>query len=231
MNDDDLTGAPPLAKPRLSIGRGRLVGMAVFGLIVAGLAGIYVSGVWRSNGDPACAPALAAAKALAPLAKGEVAAFQPAEHPFSVKDLTFQNDTGETLDFGAFRGKSVLLNFWATWCVPCRAEMPALDRLAAARAGADFAVVAIDLDTSASANPKKFLSEIGVTHLPYYADQSTASYGVLRDSGHAVGLPTTLLIDANGCALGVMSGPAAWDSRDAGALIQAAIGAGSAPKG
>ena len=179
MNDDDLTGAPPLAKPRLSIGRGRLVGMAVFGLTLAGLAGNTRSGAWRSNGDPACAPAVTAAKALAPLAHGEVAAFQPAEHPFSVKDLAFQNEKGETLDFEAFKGKSVLLNFWATWCAPCWAEMPALDRLVAARAGSDFAVVAIDLDTSATANPKRFLSEIGVTHLPYYADQSTASFAGL----------------------------------------------------
>lgn len=223
LTDDELTGAPPIARPRRTLRKGQLAKLAAFAAVAAALAGVYVSGAWRSNGDPACAPALAAAKALAPLARGEVAAFRPVEKAFSVRAMTFNDGGGRELKLEDFRGKVVLLNFWATWCIPCRAEMPALDRLSVAKAGPDFAVVAVDLDTSPTANPKRFLSEVGATNLPFYADESTNSYGMLRDAGHAVGLPTTLLFDRAGCVLGVMSGPAAWDSGDARLLIEAAI--------
>lgn len=230
MKDDDLTGAPPIPRQRRVWNARRLARFAALAAVAVTLAGIYVSGAWRSNGDPECAPAVAAARALSPLARGEVAAFRTAEKPFAVREIVFNDDSGARIGLEAFRGKIVLLNFWATWCIPCRAEMPALDRLSVERAGADFAVVAVDLDTSPTANPRRFLSEVGATHLPYYADESTASYGLLRDAGHAVGLPTTLLFDRKGCALGVMAGPAQWDSGDARALIEAAI-SGAPTKG
>lgn len=231
VKDDELTGAPPIARPRRALRLGRLVQLAAGAAVAAALAGVYVSGAWRSNADPECAAAREAAAALAPLARGEVAAFRVAEKPFGLRDIAFNDDSGARIGLEAFRGKVVLLNFWATWCIPCRAEMPALDRLSVAQAGADFAVVAVDLDTNPSANPKRFLSEVGATHLPFYADESTESYGALRDAGRAVGLPTTLILDRRGCALGTMAGPAAWDSGDARGLIAAALAGGPKPKG
>ena len=115
----------------------------------------------------------------------------------------------------------MLLNLWATWCVPCRAEMPALDRLQARLGGADFEVVAVNVDTARLERPKAFLDEIGVKSLDRYADSSGDSFEALRLAGKALGLPTSLLIGKDGCELGVAAGPAKWDSDDALRLIEA----------
>jgi thiol-disulfide isomerase/thioredoxin len=199
---------------------------AVLG-IVAGIGVLYVRGGKESNlgtemAAVDCGPAVKAAGLLAPLARGEVAAFQVATQPVSLASLTFGKGEGGTASVADFAGKTVLLNLWATWCAPCRKEMPALDRLEAAEGGADFAVVPVSIDTQGAEKPKAFLAEIGVTALPLYADPTTRIFTGLKSRAMAVGLPTTVLIDAKGCALGVMSGPAEWDSDDAKALIAAA---------
>jgi thiol-disulfide isomerase/thioredoxin len=116
-----------------------------------------------------------------------------------------------------------LINLWATWCAPCRAEMPALDRLQAKLGGDKFEVVAINIDTARLERRKPFLDSVGVKSLAFYTDEKADIFQVLKQAGKVVGLPTTILVDAKGCELGLMAGPAEWDSPDAIALIQAAI--------
>jgi thiol-disulfide isomerase/thioredoxin len=118
----------------------------------------------------------------------------------------------------------VLLNLWATWCAPCRKEMPALDRLQAELGGPDFEVVAINIDQRNLDRPGQFLDDIGVTRLVRYADATARVFQDLRAANRAVGMPTTLLIDARGCELAILHGPAEWASDDAMKLVRAALG-------
>jgi hypothetical protein len=103
--------------------------------------------------------------------------------------------------------------------------MPALDRLEAARAGNDFSVTAINMDVTKPENARQFLSDIGVTKLAFYSDPKLGVFNELKRRGLTIGLPTTLLLDGKGCRIGIMEGPAAWDSDDAKALLNAAIAA------
>src|SRR4051794_34078192 len=109
---------------------------AVAGAVAGALAVYFMAG---SNGNRAvavdCAPAVKVSKSLEPLARGEVAAFRVADPPEKLDELTFKGPDGADLTLAAFTGKTVLVNLWATWCVPCRTEMPALDRLQAAKGG------------------------------------------------------------------------------------------------
>jgi thiol-disulfide isomerase/thioredoxin len=117
----------------------------------------------------------------------------------------------------------VLLNLWATWCVPCRKEMPALDALQARLGGPDFEVVAVNIDTRDPEKPRSWLKETGVTGLAYYADASAKIFQDLKAAGRAFGMPTTILIDPQGCELATLAGPAEWASEDALAFIGAAL--------
>jgi hypothetical protein len=103
--------------------------------------------------------------------------------------------------------------------------MPALDKLEGKLGGPDFQVIALNIDTARLDRPKAFLNEVGVKNLTYYADPSADSFEALRVAGKALGLPTSLLIDARGCELSVIAGPANWDSDDAIKAIRAALGA------
>ena len=140
--------------------------------------------------------------------------------------IAFETGDGRK-NLGDFRGKTLLVNLCATWCIPCREEMPALDRLQAERGGADFEVVAISIDTTRLEKRQAFLAEAGVKNLAFYADPTAEVFQVLKKAGKVVGLPTSILVDRDGCEIGVMSGPADWASADAAALVMAAIGAPS----
>jgi thiol-disulfide isomerase/thioredoxin len=194
--------------------------------LVVGLAGVYGIGALSRNagGDKACRPAVNLAKQLEPLTRGEVAAVNVAKAPLKVPDLAFADASGKPLSLADWRGKTVLLNLWATWCVPCRAEMPTLDALEQKLGGPNFQVVAVNIDTRDPDKPKAFLKDVGATHLGYYADASAKSFQELKSIGRAFGMPTTLLIDPHGCELGTIAGPADWASEDALKLIQAALG-------
>ncbi len=170
-----------------------------------------------------CRPAVELAKKLAPLAHGEVAAVKVAVSALKLPDLAFQDAAGKPLTLEHWRGRTVLLNLWATWCVPCRKEMPALDALQQRLGGPDFEVVAINIDTRDPDKPKAFLKELGVSKLTYYADPNAKTFQDLKAVGRAFGMPTTLLVDRQGCELGTIAGPAEWASEDAVKLIQAAI--------
>ena len=177
----------------------------------------------KAGGD---CPASSAATltALTPLAKGDVASVVLTKAPRPAIPLAFQDGDGKPVDWASFKGRAVLLNLWATWCVPCRAEMPALDRLQAKAGSAAFQVVAVNVDTARLDKPKSFLDEIGVKNLTRYSDPKGDSFETLRLAGKALGLPTSVLIDANGCEMGVVGGPANWDGEDALKLIAALKG-------
>jgi thiol-disulfide isomerase/thioredoxin len=201
-----------------------LTGVAA-GLVV-GLAGVYGIGALSRNagGDKACRPAVDLAKQLEPLTRGEVAAVNVAKSPLKVPELSFADASGKPLTLADWRGKTVLLNLWATWCVPCRQEMPTLDALEQKLGGPNFQVVAVNIDTRDPDKPKAFLKDVGATHLGYYADASAKSFQDLKSIGRAFGMPTTLLVDPHGCEIGTIAGPADWASPDAVKLIQTALG-------
>ena len=193
--------------------------------VLAVLAGVYGMGGLRSNpAAAACAPAVAAANRIAPLAHGEVAALAVSRTPFMVPDLTFKDGQGRERKLSDWRGRTVLLNLWATWCVPCRKEMPALDALQGDLGGDKFDVVAINIDTRDAEKPLAFLKDAGVKHLAFYADPSAKAFTELKLAGKAFGMPTTLIVDRDGCEIGAMAGPAEWASPDGLALVSAAIG-------
>ena len=173
---------------------------------------------------PFCPAAKAVAARVAPLVRGQVAALALPKTPRLVPDLVFLGPDGERKTLADFRGKTVLLNLWATWCIPCRAEMPALDQLQAALGDRSFEVVAINIDTARLDKPKAFLAEVKATNLAYYSDPAAEAFQTLRASHKLQGLPATMLIDKDGCEIGLMAGPADWASADALALARAAKG-------
>lgn len=171
-----------------------------------------------------CRAAQSVAQRLKPLAKGELAAIGVGSTPKPPPSIAFSGPEGQAMGLEAFRGKTVLVNLWATWCVPCREEMPALDKLQAEFGGRDFEVVAINVDTRNPDKPKVWLKDNGIRNLAYYADPAGKILQVLQRSGHVVGLPTTFLIDPAGCEIALLKGPAAWASPDAFAFVRAALG-------
>jgi thiol-disulfide isomerase/thioredoxin len=197
--------------------------MALCGALVV-LAGIYGIGRLRSNpADAACAPAVNIGSRIAPLARGEVAAFAVAQKPFRVPNVAFKDAEGHDKTLADWRGRIVLLNLWATWCVPCRREMPTLDALQAKLGSKDFEVVAVNLDTRDPQKPLAFLKDENITHLAHYSDDSAHVFEDLKAAGKAFGMPTTLIVDRAGCEIGNMAGPAEWASPDGVKLVSSAI--------
>lgn len=210
----------------------RLVGGAVVLAALAVMVAVYVNDTRSGNtsgavasSDASCSSALAHAEAIQPLATGDVAAMASASDPKSLQSLAFNGPDGEAMTIGDLSGKTLLVNLWATWCAPCREEMPALDTLQAEMGSDTFEVVAVNIDTGDDTKPKKFLSEIGVSDLGYYRDNSMGIFNALKKDGLAFGLPVTLLVDDTGCLLANMNGPAHWSGDDAKAYIQGALGA------
>ena len=221
MSDASPSG---FGKKRLTL----IVAACLAGALV-GLAGVYgIAGLTRNApgmaaDNAACKPAVALAKAVAPFARGEVAAINVATSPLMLPALSFKDAAGSPKSLADFRGRTILLNLWATWCVPCRKEMPALDALEQKLGGPEFQVVAVNIDTRDPDKPQKFLKEIGVSKLAYYSDSSAKTFQDLKAIGRAFGMPTTLLVDPKGCEIGTIAGPAEWASGDAVNLIEAAL--------
>jgi thiol-disulfide isomerase/thioredoxin len=204
--------------------RWRLAGAGALAAVaaVAVLYGIRPQGGKAADACPAAAAARSAA--LAPLAKGDMAALAVERAPKFAPMIGFDGPDGRKLTLADFHGEALLLNLWATWCVPCRAEMPALDRLQASAGGPTFEVAAVNVDTARLERPGAFLDQIGVKTLRRYSDSSGDAFEALRLAGKALGLPTSLLIDAEGCELGVVAGPVDWDSPDARKVVAALKG-------
>ena len=218
-----MTPAPD--KSRYPLPRRRLLTLAAV-LLAAGsaVAAIYGIGAFSRNASTGvCAGAVELARRLSPLAHGEVAAFTPAEQELAVPDLAFRDADAAERHLSQWRGRTVLLNLWATWCVPCRKEMPALNALEQQLGGSRFEVVAVNIDTRDPNKPREWLRDVGIDKLGYYTDPSAKVFQDLKSVGRAIGMPATLLVDAAGCEIGTMAGPAEWASKDGVALITAAL--------
>jgi thiol-disulfide isomerase/thioredoxin len=203
--------------------RRRNVLLAVLGALAVVAAGAVLYGTVAPAGKavsdcPADSAKLAAR--LVPFAKGELAALQLSSEPRRAIQVAFERDGGAKLTVADFKGRPILLNLWATWCIPCRAEMPALDRLQAAKGGPGFEVVAVNVDTARLERRAAFLDGVGVKSLTRYADPSGDAFETLHKDGKALGLPVTLVIDKDGCEVGAVEGGAKWDSAEAKALVE-----------
>jgi len=200
-----------------------VIGAVLAGAVI-GFAGIYGMGGLKRTvaGDSACAAAVDLSRMLAPLAQGEVAALTMATAPLRLPDLAFEDVQGKPRKLSDWRGRTVLVNLWATWCVPCRKEMPALDRLQTRLGGKDFDVVAINIDTRDLEKPKHFLKDAKLTRLDYFSDHKSKVFQDLKSVGRALGMPTSVLVDREGCEIATIAGTAEWDSDDAIKLITAA---------
>jgi thiol-disulfide isomerase/thioredoxin len=208
-------------------GTGRILGAAAALGLAAGIGAVYVSGGFSGNGAGAtdCSAAAPAVARMAPHAIGEVAAFIVERRPVPAPDLAFRDGEGRERRLSEFRGRAVLLNLWATWCAPCRHEMPALDQLQATLGGPAFDVVAVSIDLGDATRPRNFYRDTNIQRLTFYQDPSGRVFQDLRAVGRAVGMPTTVMLDAQGCILGHLAGPAEWSSTDALRLVRAALGA------
>ena len=174
------------------------IAFIVVALVAAGL-GVYF-GAWQADGK---------------------VPFARAARPKPLPELRFDDADGRAHTLAEFRGKVVLLNLWATWCEPCREEMPALDRLEAKLGGERFQVVALSVDQQGAAVARKFYAQIGITALPLYIDP-TAKAAFTLD---AAGLPATLLIDRQGREIGRHLGAVKWDDPPVVERLRRAIAA------
>lgn len=224
MADDPETTVPETRDPVPAAPRrprkALLAGLALAVAVAVGAGAVYgLSGFGRNPQVAACGPALDLARKVAPFARGEVAAMAAADTPRALRDLAFTDGSGAPKTLADWRGRTVLLNLWATWCVPCRKEMPALDALQRKLGGESFEVVAVNVDTRNPDKPRAWLKEVGIDGLAYYADGSGK---LMRELG-VFGLPTSVLVDPSGCTVATLAGPAEWASPDAVALVRAAL--------
>ena len=196
---------------------------------IAGFGTVYVSFAPPDNGETAVSGSGSGSSAtttgpLAGLNKGAMAALLVRSKPLELPPFTFIDADGKPQSLADFSGKVVLLNIWATWCVPCREEMPALDALETKLGGADFQVVAVNIDKGGPDKAAAFLKETGASHLALYTDPTGKLFATLK----SVGMPTTLILGRDGKEIGRLVGPADWASPEAIAVINAAV-AGSGP--
>jgi thiol-disulfide isomerase/thioredoxin len=202
-------------------------------LVVAALSALValVLTLWLGNGGAPrateCPVQAEAAGRIDAAAIGELAALNGTGQGRGYADMAFTDAAGKPVTIADFAGKTLLVNFWASWCIPCRAEMPELDAIAAAYNGEEFLVLPINLDIGegGQAKARAFLAEGGFQHLPLYADATFKVFDRLKTEAVAIGLPATLLLDAKGCELGVLQGPASWASEDGRNVVEALIGA------
>ncbi|MBK5197492.1 MAG: TlpA family protein disulfide reductase [Methyloceanibacter sp.] len=224
MSEEDLSKAKQrqrAASPAIYLVAAVLAAIAGFGTVYVSFApsdngpepsGDEGSGEGKGSAQVSTGP-------LAGLNKGAMAALLVRPKPLDLPELAFADANGASKSLADWRGKVVLLNIWATWCVPCRDEMPAIDKLETKLGGKDFEVVAVNIDKGGPERPASFLKEVGATHLALYIDPT----GKLFSKVKTVGMPTTLVIDRNGKEIGRLIGPADWASPEALALIEAAI--------
>ena len=202
--------------------RGRILLAAA--AVAAALVLLFLSLVfeWRMPGqvtgqDAPTASVSAVSASANPL---ELSVF---DQPRPVPEIRFQDDQGGDRTLDDFRGRVVLLNVWATWCVPCRQEMPTMDRLQARLGGNDFLVIALSIDRKGIEAVRAFYQEVGVGKLAIYVDPS----GKGSHSLAIRGLPTRLLIDRDGREVARKIGPAEWDSPEIIALVERTMRRGS----
>lgn len=218
MNSAETTPKSFLARYRLPVG----AGIAALGIAAA---------VWLSNGSSSvageCTISEAQIAAIDEVAVGELAALLADDTGRNYAEMSFQDLAGEGKSIADFAGKRLLVNFWATWCGPCREEMPDLNALQAEYGSDAFEVLTINLDlgNDGPAKGQAFLDEHGLDQLELFADPTFKTFEDLRTQGVSLGLPTTLLLDEAGCEVAVLRGPAVWHSQDGKNVVEALIGA------
>jgi thiol-disulfide isomerase/thioredoxin len=180
--------------------------MITLGLVAGVLATVAGVGLWAVWSGPGDGPPIA----------GHVSTFEPAGSARLAPDIAFLDGEGNVVSLADFRGQVVLLNFWATWCGPCRREMPSLDRLAVVVADEDITVLALSIDAEGLEVIRPFYAERHITNLPIYMDQTSALSAAFGVSN----MPTTLVIDPEGRVVGNLIGTAEWDSADALRLLR-----------
>ncbi len=192
----------------------------------AGFGAVYVMARGADNATthtPLLPSKVVIAQATPPdrasLAQGDMIKFVFRKEPEPLADITFVDAAGTPRSLKDFAGRTVLLNVWATWCIPCRKEMPGLDRLQQQLGSDRFEVVALSIDRAGIDASKAFLNSIKIANLKFYADPTAKMSAALK----VIGMPTTILIDAKGREIGRLIGDAEWDSADAKRLIEAAI--------
>jgi thiol-disulfide isomerase/thioredoxin len=173
----------------------------------------------RASGDRTAAVG-AKVSALEKLATGEMAKFVPAEEPAPVSAIEFADLAGDPVTLEQFRGRVLVVNFWATWCAPCRRELPSLERLQRLIGGDDLAVLAVSIDRSGADKVNPFLERFPLPRLGVYLDPNNK----LGRAFGTFGLPTTVLVDRDGLEVGRLVGPAEWDSAESLALVRHLIG-------
>ena len=153
--------------------------------------------------------------------QGSMASYIKRDTPRNLPSFSFVDASGATKDVGVLKGKVTLLNLWATWCAPCRKEMPELAKLQREMGGADFQVVELSEDLKGYDTSAAFLKQVGAENLTLYSDDRAAALDAVKGPG----LPITLLLNREGQEIGRLIGPAPWASDEAKALIRAAVDA------
>lgn len=204
---------------------GLIAGAAIGAARIYGGGDAPVHAASADTASAACTATAAYQEAVDPFLTGDVAAMLVRDEPENLSGLAFNNDDGVAITLADTGDRVRLINLWATWCAPCREEMPWLETMQEERGGDDFEVVAISVDGGSDGKPRAFLEEIEVDGLNFYHDPTIGVFNDLRRNGLALGLPVTILVDEDGCVIANMNGPAHWSSPDAFALIDAALAA------
>jgi thiol-disulfide isomerase/thioredoxin len=158
-------------------------------------------------------------------ATGALAALNGTGKGRGYADMKLVDADGKALTVADFAGKNLLVNFWASWCIPCREEMPALDALAARLNSDTFMVLPVNTGEAQPEKGRAFLADGNWPNLPLYEDTGFAAFKRMQREAVTVGLPVSLLLDEKGCEIGVIQGPAEWDTPDGERVIQALLGA------
>lgn len=208
----------------------RLLAIAALLGAVAGAVAVYVKGgpsvhggdevAQASSTAPECSIDPALKDKVSKAATGDVAAMVPASPPRQLGALTFNGPDGKPMSIGSFKGKTLLVNLWATWCVPCREEMPALNALQSKAGSPTFEVVAVNVDADTGEKRSAFRADKGIVDLKDYFEPTMALFNAAKKEGLAYGLPVSMLIGPDGCLLAAMNGPANWAGNDALNLIK-----------
>lgn len=213
MNDTTPAGAP--RKSYVTVMALAAIAAAVGFAAVYGTLGRPDNNGLTASGEKEAQKPASGTRRTAP----DMPAFVFKNTPEPLAEVNFTDGDGNPVTLADFKGKTVLLNLWATWCAPCREEMPSLDRLQKALGSDEFEVVALAVDRAGPEAAKKFLDEIEVSSLKLYSDTTTRSGSALR----VIGMPTTILIDREGREIGRLPGPYEWDAPEAQALIEAEL--------
>jgi thiol-disulfide isomerase/thioredoxin len=202
----------------------RLPLVAAGAIVLAAITGYY----WHQADGRKAGPAETAAEVPSPapaggvsreLATGTLAAFLVKPERKPLPDVAFQDGAGKPLKLSDWKGRVVLINLWATWCAPCRKEMPDLAALQKELGSDAFEVVAISVDRKGAEASAAFLKETGADNLKLYVEPTTRIVGDLQSAG----LPATILVDRQGREIGRLLGPAHWAAPEALALVKAAL--------